>query len=106
MSLELTHPQYLAGLAFVLVLIWSFRYSLIDFSNFQQWFSFCVRLAILTLIVFALAGLTFLSASREMMVVFLVDQSRSIDSAARKKTQDYLNTIQELSQRELVTSNR
>lgn len=94
MSLELTHPKYLVGLLLAGVLLWSFRYSLIDFSKAQRWVSLLVRLGILILIILALAGLTLMSSTREKMVVFLLDQSRSVDDAAVEKAREYLDTAQ------------
>ncbi|MDR1962154.1 MAG: VWA domain-containing protein [Planctomycetaceae bacterium] len=96
MLLEFTHPQYLIGLILVAVLIWGFRYSLIDFSKAQRWVSFGVRLLILLLIVFALSGLTFMSPTHEKMLVFLLDQSRSIDAAATEKAQQFLDEAQKI----------
>ena len=94
MSLELTHPKYLIGLLLAGALLWGFRYSLIDFSKAQRWVSLVVRLVILILIVLALAGLTLMSPTREKMVVFLLDQSRSVDDAAAEKAREFLNAAQ------------
>ncbi|MDR2441481.1 MAG: VWA domain-containing protein [Planctomycetaceae bacterium] len=96
MFFEFTHPQYLFGLIFIVVLIWGFRYSLIDFSKLQRYFSLAVRVVILMLIVFALAGLTFMLPTHEKMLVFLLDQSRSIDAAASEKAQQFLETAQKI----------
>ncbi|MDR1271246.1 MAG: VWA domain-containing protein [Planctomycetaceae bacterium] len=96
MSIEFIHPQYLAGLIFIVVLLWGFRYSLTDFSKRQRYFSLAIRFVILLLIVFALAGLTLLSPTHEKMIVFLLDQSRSIDSAANEKAQQFLEAAQKI----------
>ncbi|MDR2706315.1 MAG: VWA domain-containing protein, partial [Planctomycetaceae bacterium] len=96
MFFELSHPQYLVGLIFVAVLLWGFRYSLTDFSKTQRFISLGVRLVILILIVFALAGLTFLSPTHEKMIVFLLDQSRSIDPAASEKAQQFIESAQKI----------
>ncbi len=94
MSLELTHPKFLFGLLLAAVLVWGFRYSLIDFSLVQRRVSLAVRLVLLILIVLALAGLTLLSPTRERMVVFLLDQSRSVDPDASEKARLFLEDAQ------------
>ncbi|MDR0705364.1 MAG: VWA domain-containing protein [Planctomycetaceae bacterium] len=96
MSFEFTHPQYLIGLIFIAIILWGFRYSLTDFSKTQRFMLLGVRLVILILIVLALAGLTFLSPTHEKMLVFLLDQSRSIDSAANEKAQQFIETAQKI----------
>ncbi|MDR3197656.1 MAG: VWA domain-containing protein, partial [Planctomycetaceae bacterium] len=96
MSFELSHPQYLIGLIFIAVLIWGFRYSLTDFPKSQRYFSLTVRVVILILIVFALSGLTFMSPTHEKMLVFLLDQSRSIDTAANEKAQQFIESAQKI----------
>lgn len=88
------HPKFLFGLLLAVVLLWGFRYSLIDFSAVQRRVSLGVRLLILTLIVLALAGLTLLSPTGERMVVFLLDRSRSVDDAAMEKARQYLDAAQ------------
>ncbi|MDR2116133.1 MAG: VWA domain-containing protein [Planctomycetaceae bacterium] len=96
MSFEFSHPQYLIGLTFIAVLIWGFRYSLTDFPKWQRYFSLAVRVVLLTLIVFALSGLTFMSSTHEKMLVFLLDQSRSIDAAANEKAKQFLETAEKI----------
>ena len=94
MSLELTHPQYLFALLLAVFLFWGFRYSLIDFSKAQRWISLSLRLVIFILLVLAISGLTLMSLTHEKMVVFLLDQSRSIDEAAAEKALEFLNAAQ------------
>ncbi|MCL2743627.1 MAG: VWA domain-containing protein [Planctomycetaceae bacterium] len=94
MSLEFTHPYYLIALLLAVFLLWGFRYSLIDFTKAQRWISFLLRLVILSLLVFAIAGLTLMSPTHEKMVVFLLDQSRSIDEAATEKALEFINAAQ------------
>jgi len=94
MSLEFTHPYYLIALLLAVFLLWGFRYSLIDFTKAQRWISFLLRLVILSLLVFAIAGLTLMSPTHEKMVVFLLDQSRSIDDAATEKALEFINAAQ------------
>jgi len=96
MSLELTHPKYLFALLLAGFLLWGFRYSLIDFSKAQRWISLTVRSIILVLLVLAIAGLTLMSPTHEKMVVFLLDQSRSIDEAATEKAHEFLDAAQSI----------
>jgi len=95
MSVELTHPNYLLALLLAVLLFWGFRYSLIDFTKVQRIVSLLLRLVILVLIVLAIAGLTMMSPTHERMVVFLLDQSRSIDDAATEKALAFLQEAQD-----------
>jgi len=90
MSLELTHPLYLLGLLLVALLVGAHRRSLVDFSRRQRLTSLAIRTIILSLIVFALAGLTLLLPTQQTMVVLLADQSRSIDSAAAEHRDQFI----------------
>ncbi|MCL2709659.1 MAG: VWA domain-containing protein [Planctomycetaceae bacterium] len=94
MSLEFTHPHYLIALLLAVFLLWGFRYSLIDFSKAQRWISLSLRLVIFILLILAIAGLTLMSPTHERMVVFLLDQSRSIDDAATEKAIEFLSAAQ------------
>jgi len=85
MSLELTHPLCLLGLLLIPLLVGAYRGSLVDFSRRQRLLSLAVRISILSLIVFALAGLTLLLPTHQTMIVLLADQSRSIDAAAAEQ---------------------
>ena len=88
MQLELTHPWLLLLLALLAVLFFSYRKSLLDFSRGQRLVSLLVRTAILVLLVLSAAGLTALYPTKEKMLVFLVDESRSIDQNARQVEAD------------------
>jgi uncharacterized membrane protein len=101
MLLELTHPKYLIGLILIVILVWGFRSSLIDFSHFQRCFSLAVRILILILIVLALAGLTLMSPTQDAMTLFLLDQSRSVDAAAAEKAMQFLDEAQKWSREKL-----
>jgi len=94
MSLELTHPNYLIALLLAVFLLWGFCYSLIDFSKAQRWVSLSLRFVIVTLLILAIAGLTLMSPTHERMVVFLLDQSRSIDDVATEHAIEFLNAAQ------------
>jgi len=90
MSLELTHPLYLMGLLLIALLVYAHRCSLVDFSRRQRLFSLALRTIILSLLVFALAGLTLILPTYQTMIVLLADQSRSIDSTASEARDHFI----------------
>ncbi|MDR1958925.1 MAG: VWA domain-containing protein [Planctomycetaceae bacterium] len=73
-------------------MIWTFRRLLPGFSKPQRIAALSVRLVILFLLILSAAGLTFFHRTQKKMVVFLIDQSRSISANARDFTADYLKT--------------
>src|SRR5262245_60532322 len=77
-GLELTNPARLVLLAVLPVLIYYFYRSLVDFPRWQRAVSLAVRSVIVLLLVLSLAGLTWLHATRDKFVVFVVDRSHSI----------------------------
>ena len=86
--LELTHPWFLA-LAFVVAfLAWTQRRSLADMTPAQRRVCFALRTLILLLLILALAGLRWLLPSRELAVIFAVDQSASISASAKNEARD------------------
>ena len=87
---ELTHPWFLT-LAFVaLFLLWAQRHSLADMTRRQRWVCFTLRLAILLLLALALAGVRWLLPSRELSVLFAVDDSASISGPERQEARDFV----------------
>ena len=95
-SLELTHPYRLFALVTLLVIAWGYRRSLLDFSRRQRLVSTLIRCVIIVLLVFSLAGLTLLHPTSDKMLVFLVDQSRSVDADADQVARDFIEQTQEL----------
>ena len=93
MQLEFTHPVMLFALVLFAGIVWAYRKSLLDFSKTQRVFSLAVRLIIVLLLILALAGLSLLQVGHEKMVVFLVDESLSIDENAKKIEQDFLDQV-------------
>ena len=92
--LEFTHPYLLFLLLLLIVVGWGFWRSLLDFSRGQRILLLVFRTAILLLLILAAAGLTVLYPTHETMVVFLVDQSRSIDENAKTIADNYLNAAE------------
>jgi Mg-chelatase subunit ChlD len=90
LPIELTHPLFLLGLAALPVLGWYFWRGLIDFARWQRIASLALRAAIVVLLVLALAGLTWLSPTREQFVVFAIDESNSVGDDARQMAASYL----------------
>jgi len=90
-ELELTRPWLLLALLLVPVVLWYFWHTLVDLTRTQRIVSLCCRIAILVLLALALAGLTLLTPTDRMFVIFLTDTSQSIDDAAREKAREFLN---------------
>ncbi|MBX9583070.1 MAG: VWA domain-containing protein [Gemmataceae bacterium] len=90
MPLELTHPWVLLGLLALPVVGWYYRRGLTDFARWQRRLSLAARAAVVALLVVALAGLTWLRPSRELFVVFAVDESLSVGDDNKGKVDDYL----------------
>lgn len=90
MPFELTHPWWLLGLASLPFIIWYYVWSLSDFPPRQRLVSLVVRSLIVSLIVLACAGLTWLHPSSERYVMFVVDQSQSIGELGQTAIREYL----------------
>lgn len=79
LSLELTHPWWMATLFIVVPLLaWYFRRSLSDFPPRQIVVSLLTRCAIVALLALALSGLTLLRPTSQQFVIIAVDQSLSV----------------------------
>ena len=90
LPLELTRPAWLFALAVAPLLIYYSIRSLVDFSKWQMRASLLIRLAVATLLVLALAGLTFLTTTRSQYVVFAIDDSLSVGDDSRKAAEAYI----------------
>jgi Mg-chelatase subunit ChlD len=90
MPLELTQPWFLLGLLALPVLAWYFRRGLTDFSRWQRVASLAARTAVVCLLVAALCGLTWLRPTRDLFVVFAVDDSLSVGDEARSEVERFL----------------
>lgn len=92
LSLELTHPRWMASLVIVLPLLaWYFRRSLSDFPSSQILVSLFTRCAIVALLALALSGLTLLRPTSQQFVIVAIDQSLSVadeHSQGDEKPQD------------------
>ncbi|MAT16424.1 MAG: chloride channel protein [Planctomyces sp.] len=90
LQLELTHPLWLLLLLGLPVLVVFFYRSLVDFARRQKLLSLIIRSFIVTLLIFALAGLTLLTPTKELFVVVAVDQSLSVGEEAAAKAKAFV----------------
>ncbi|HVJ87439.1 MAG TPA: VWA domain-containing protein [Caulifigura sp.] len=88
--LELTRPWALVALAVLPVLVYYFIWSLSDFPRRQRLISLAIRSVIVLLVVLSLAGLTLLRDVRDQFVIFLVDDSLSVDKEGAAKVETFL----------------
>lgn len=91
MPLELTQPWYLLGLLVLPVVGWYFHRGLTDFSRWQRVASLVARTAIVILLVGALCGLTYLKPSKDLYVVFVLDDSLSVGDEGRYAAERFLD---------------
>src|SRR5215203_7186189 len=85
MRFQFTHPYYL--LALVPALAWVIWYALktdVQISAWRRWTALAIRLAVLSLLVLAIAGLQWLRPLEGINVYFLLDRSDSIPSAQQE----------------------
>ena len=87
---ELTHPGFLSLLIVVPLLWLGQRGSLADMTPPQRAACFAMRVLILLLLIGALAGLRLRLPSRDVAVLFAVDQSASISPLAKKAALDFV----------------
>ena len=87
----LAEPAWIVGLAAVPLLVWWYRLGLVDFHRGQRLLSLAGRSAILVLLVLALARLTWLTPSQEPFVVFLLDRSQSVGTAAQQTAERFVD---------------
>lgn len=92
MPLELTQPWFLLGLLVLPVVVLYFYRGLTDFSRWQRAVSLAARAAILVLLVGALCGLTWLKPSKDLYVVFVVDESLSVGDEGKYAADKFVET--------------
>jgi Ca-activated chloride channel homolog len=90
-QLDLIDPAWLAGLAVIILLGWYARHTLVDASRRQRALSLACRAAVVSLVVFALAGLTARRPSQEVFVVFAVDRSESVGDEASAAADQFID---------------
>ncbi len=88
--LDLTHPLFLTLLVVVPLLWLGQRRSLADMTPLQRVACFAIRVVILLLLISALAGVRLRLPSRDVAVLFAVDQSASVSPGAQKVARDFV----------------
>ncbi len=79
LSLELTHPGWMAVLLVIVPLLaWYYRRSLSDFPPRQVLVSLLTRCAIVALLAVGLSGLTLLRPTTQQFIIVAIDQSLSV----------------------------
>jgi uncharacterized membrane protein len=91
MPLELTQPWYLLGLLVLPVVGWYFYRGLTDFSKWQRVASLAARTAVVVLLIAALCGLTYLKPSKDLYVVFVMDDSLSVADEGRYEADRFID---------------
>ena len=84
MDLEITQPFRLAALVVLPLLVFYWWRGLPGFGWWQRTTSLVIRVLLVVLLVLALCGLELTSVSRQLFVVFAVDESSSISDASSR----------------------
>jgi len=92
-DISLTTPIWLWLLLVIPFFLIIQRFSLVDLSRLQQFFSFVMRALVVVCLTLAMAGLATRSFSQNMAVVIAVDVSPSIPDRALKKMQEYVDNL-------------
>jgi Ca-activated chloride channel family protein len=91
MPLELTEPWYLLALLALPVVVWYFFRGLTDFSQWQRITSLVARSLVIVLLVGTLCGLSWLKPSKDLYVVFVVDDSLSVGDEGKGEAEKFLD---------------
>ncbi len=83
MPLGFEHPQYLWLLLLGIPVVWLGLRSLATLDAGRRWLAIAIRFALVTLLVFILAGVQMVKQHTDMTVVAIVDQSESVQRFAR-----------------------
>jgi len=98
MPLEMTNPKLLLLLCVLPVLVWYFYRGLTDFSKWQRVASLVLRGVVVVLLVAALCGLSWLKPSRDLYVIFAIDDSLSVADEAKSEIDSFLSKSAALAQ--------
>src|SRR5262245_59457772 len=90
MPIELTQPWYLLGLLVLPVVGWYFYRGLTDFSRWQRIASLTARTLVIVLLVGALCGLTWLKPSKDVYVVYVIDDSLSVGDESKYEVDKFI----------------
>lgn len=90
MVLDFTAPEWLATLILLPLLAYYYLRSLVDLPRVQQRVSLGLRSAICILLTLALAGLTLVTPTDEVFVVFAIDRSLSVDQGSSAAADEFV----------------
>src|SRR6266478_3666022 len=92
MSMQFTHPWYLLllapGLGWVIWFAWK---SDVQVSAWRRWTALGIRMVVLALVVFAIAGLQWLNPLEGMNAFFVLDRSDSIPASQQDFAKEFVN---------------
>jgi Mg-chelatase subunit ChlD len=91
MQWEIIHPLRLAALVVLPLLIYYWRRSLLGFAPWQRAASLAIRGLLVTVLVVALCDIRWTTSSRQLSVVFAVDESLSISETSGRAAETFLN---------------
>ncbi len=96
MNFQLTHPSWLwlLPLVWAWVVLWTLK-SDIQIGKWRRWTAMSLRLAGVTLVVLAIAGLQWMRPLEGVNVFFLLDRSDSIPSYQQEAARSYVNQAYE-----------
>lgn len=89
-QLEFLQPAWLLALGILPLVVWVFRWSLVDLPKRQMWASLVVRTIIIALLICALAEATLLSTTHRVFTVFAVDESLSVGVDGRTTAERFV----------------
>lgn len=91
-QIEFTRPEWLWALLLIPVLIVYYYRSLVDLPWRQMVTSLVVRSVICLLLILALAGLNLLDVTRQVFVVFAVDNSLSVGHEGKQAAEEFIRS--------------
>jgi len=91
MQWEIIHPFRLAALVVLPLLIYYWRRSLLSFAPWQRAASLAIRGLLVTMLVVALCDVRWTTSSRQLSLVFAVDESLSLSEASRTTAETFVN---------------
>ena len=95
-TIEFTRPLFLTLLLLLIPwLFWGFARSLTDLPLRQRQWSLAVRTLMMVLLVFAVSGLVWMTATDERFMIVAVDESESITPAGKEFAADWLAKARE-----------
>ena len=91
MDLEIAQPFRLAALVVLPLLLCYWWWGLPGFAAWQRSASLAIRVLLVVMLVAALCGVELKTISRQLFVVFAVDESLSISDASRKAAGEFID---------------